>query len=73
MPEVQNYYKRPNAIKDLFLPLSMTAIPTTLDDAKNALKSKTQSQKKKMVLGYHDIRGRAQFIRHLMTYLGLDF
>lgn len=31
------------------------------------------SPPKPMIIGYHAIRGRMQFIRHLASYLGLNF
>lgn len=32
-----------------------------------------QDIKRPIVLGYHALRGRFQFVRHLLSYLGLEF
>lgn len=59
LPAIQAYYKREDSVKEPFLPPQMAAL--------NPKFSQT------LILGYWGIRGLAQQIRILLSYLGLPF
>lgn len=59
LPEIEAYYKRESALKEPFLPPQFAALNPKFENT--------------IVLGYWGIRGLAQQLRLLLSYVGLPF
>jgi len=59
LPEIEAYYKRESAVKEPFLPPQFAALNPKFEQT--------------LVLGYWGIRGLAQQLRLLLSYVGLPF